>query len=374
MPLDPQQSQALRKRCEVVLPGFEALEPAAEFRRLADWCEAHAVEADRYGEGALIEAFERKIATLLGKPLATFVPSGTMAQMAAMRVWTERARLDRFGMHPTSHLALHENQSHAALMHLHGVPIGDRLRPMTAEDLAVVRQPLAAIIVELPIRESGGQLPTWEQLEALKHATKARGIALHLDGARLWESAAHYGRTYAEIVDGFDSIYVSLYKGLGAVAGAMLAGDEAFIAEARLWRARMGGTLYQAYPMVASAAMRFDERIAAMPALYERAVTFARTLGTLPWLRVDSTVPHTNLLHLHFDAPAEAVMAARDAVAARDGCWLVDRVRPSEVPGWSRTELYVGDRLLGIGDDRVAAAFAALGEALVGARDTPQPV
>ena len=368
MPYSPQQRKALHDRCPLVLPGFAVVSPAEEFRRLADWCEAGRIDYDRYGEGTLVETFERKIAALLGKAAATFVPSGMTAQLAAVRIWTERARLDRFGIHPTSHLARHEEEAFAALMKLHAVPVGDRLRPMTASDLAAVRQPLACAIVELPIREAGGRLPTWDALEALKSAARERGVPLHMDGARLWESAAFYDRPHAAICEGFASVYVSLYKGVGSFAGALLAGADDFIAEARLWRRRMGGTLYQALPMVAAAAMRFDERIALMPALYARTLTFAATLASLAAVRVDPPVPQTNMLHLYFDAPAEVVMTARDAIAERSGCWLFGGVREAEVPGWSVTEIYVGDRLLAIDDERVTALFDELFVTMAGAR------
>ena len=233
MTLTAERRQALRKRCTLIVPGFDVPDAADEFRQLAHWCAANDVTHDVYGKGELVEGFERKVSALLGKPAATFMPSGTMAQLAAMRIWTEAARLPRFGIHPTSHLANHEEQAFAALMHLHAVPIGDRLRPMTAADLEAIAQPLACAIVELPIREAGGQLPTWDELEALKSAARARGVVLHMDGARLWESAACYDKTYAEIAAGFDSVYVSFYKGIGAFAGAMLAGDEAFVEQAR---------------------------------------------------------------------------------------------------------------------------------------------
>ena len=364
MPLTPEQRLALRKRCTRILPGFDLPDAAGEFRRLADWCALHGVEHDVYGQGELVEGFERKVADLLGKPAAVFMPSGVMAQLAAMRIWTESARLPRFGLHPTSHLALHEEQAFAALMHLHAVPVGDRLRPMTAADLEAVAQALACVVVELPIREAGGQLPTWDELEALKAAARARGVALHMDGARLWECAAFYARTVAEIAAGFDSVYVSLYKGIGAFAGAMLAGDAAFIAQARLWRSRMGGTLYHLSPMVAAAAMRFDARLALMPSLYQRALTFAATLRRLPRLRVNPEVPQANLLHVHFDAPAEAVMQARDALAEEAGAWLFDKVRPTDVPGWSLVEIYVGDRLLAVDDVQVETWFERLVELL----------
>ena len=321
-----------------------------------------------YGQGALVEDFERKIAALLGKEAAMFAPSGVMAQLAAVRIWSEAAGVARFGMHPTSHLAHHEEQAYAALLHCHGVPVGDRLRPIVAADLDAVRETLACLLVELPIREAGGQLPSWDELEALKAAARERRVPLHMDGARLWESAAYYGRDYATIAAGFDSVYVSVYKGIGGFAGALLAGDAAFVAKARVWRRRLGGTLYHLSPMVAAAAMRFDERIALMPALYRRAVDLAAGLAGLPGLRVNPAVPHTNMMHLYFDAAADVVADARDALARASGCWLVNGARPAEVPGWSVTELYVGDQLLGVDNDRVVGLFAQLCEKVATAR------
>ncbi|MDQ2779806.1 MAG: beta-eliminating lyase-related protein [Pseudomonadota bacterium] len=213
------------------------------------------------------------------------------------------------------------------------------------------------MIVELPIREAGGQLPSWDELQALKATARQRGVALHMDGARLWESAAFYARPHADIAAGFDSVYVSLYKGIGAFAGAVLAGDGAFIEQARLWRRRMGGTLYHQSPMVASAAMRFDERLALMPALYQRTLTFAAALNQRPALRVNPAVPQTNLLHLYFAASVETVLQARDRVAVEAGVWLFDNVRPADVPGWSLTEIYVGGRLLEADDANLMPHF-----------------
>ncbi len=333
---------------------------------MAEWCEAGHVDHDVYGEGELVQGFERKVAALLGQSAAVFMPSGVMAQLCALRVWTETARLPRFGMHPTSHLALHEEEAHAALLGLHAVPVGDRLRPLLATDLQACGQPLACLLVELPIREAGGQLPAWEELEALKAAARARGLPLHMDGARLWECGPFYARPYAEIAAGFDSVYVSVYKGIGGLAGAVLASGDDFIAQARRWRRRMGGTLVHLSPMVASAAMRLDARLALMPAVVARAGALAAALAPLAALRVNPAAPPTNMFHLYFDAPADVVLDVRDAVAARSGCWLFDRARPAEVPGFSLSELNIGDRLLAAELGRACAAFAELDAALNG--------
>jgi threonine aldolase len=360
-----EQRRELRKRCDLIVPGFVEMNPADEFRQMSVWCERHAVEHDHYGDGPLVDGFEKKIAALLGKQAAVFMPSGIMAQSAALKIWTEKARLSRFGMHPTSHLAAHEEQAYEALLQCHAVLLGDRLRPLTAADLNASPQPLACVIVELPIREAGGPLPSWSELEQLVDTAKARGVPLHLDGARLWECAAHYARTCAEIAAGFDSAYVSLYKGIGAPAGAVLVGSDEFIAQARLWRRRFGGTLHRMSPLVVSAVMKFDDRLAMMPALYDCTVRFARGLSEQAAFRINPVVPQTNMLHLYMAAPVDVAERARDLIAEEEGAWLVAGLRPAEMPGWCMTEIYIGDRLLNADDDRVQRLFARFGRLLL---------
>ncbi len=354
------QRQQLRKQCKFIFPGFHSLSPAQEFQALAAWCEANQIEHDVYGEGELLSNFESKLANLLGKPAAVFMPSGVMAQLIAVQIWSEQGGLPRFGLHPTSHLIGHEEQAYQALLKLHGVPVGDRLKPMLAADLEAVKQDLACLLVELPIRCAGGQLPGWEELQALKDKARERGIPLHMDGARLWESRAFYGKTHAEIAEGFDSVYVSMYKGIGGLAGAVLLGDEEFIATARIWQRRLGGTLVHQSPMVASAAMRFDERLSLMDTCLQRTLALAEGLKALPGVRINPATPQTNMLHLYFDTHEDRVMAARDKIAADDSHWVVGPVRPAEVPGWSYTELYVGDNLLALNNEQVLPYFRRL--------------
>jgi threonine aldolase len=353
-------SDRLRRRCDVILPGFHFPSPAAEFRAMADWCETHAVEHDNYGVGGLLSVFEARVAAVLGKADAVFMPSGVMAQLAATRIWIETRGIARIGLHPTSHLLLHEEEAYQALFGVHAVTVGDRLRPLDAADLAAVVEPLACLQVELPLREAGGVLPSWEALTALKEAAQARGVPLHMDGARLWECHSCYGRDYAEIARGFASVYVSMYKGVGGVAGAVLAGDADFVARARRWQRRMGGTLVRQSPMVVSAAMRFEARLAVMDDCHRRALTLAEGLTRLDGVRVQPARPQVNMMHLYFDVPAERLVAARDRLAAEQGCWLLTHVRAAGVPGWSVSELYVGDTLLALDDGQVLPWFARL--------------
>ena len=351
--------EALRRRCRIVVSGHGDEAPGAELARVAAWCREHGWHADRYGDGALIGAFEARVAALLGKPAAVFMPSGTMAQQIALRIACERAGNFHIAMHPTSHPELHEERGYARLHSLRASLLGERSRPTSAHDLAALGETPAALLVELPAREIGGRLPSWPELCALSALARERGVWRHMDGARLWEAREYYApASLADISAQFDSVYVSFYKGIGALAGAMLAGPEDFIAEARVWRRRHGGTLVQLHPLVASAAMRLDPQLARMPAYRSRALAFASALAGVDRLSVVPQPPQVNLFHLHLEAPVDALTTARDRIAAERGVWLANRFSAEATPGIAGAEIYVGDALLGVpqGDDRALLA------------------
>lgn len=331
-----------------------------EYERIANWIRENDAGPDMYGRGAFLNGFEGKVAALLGFESAVFMPSGTMAQQIALRIWTDRAGCRHAAMHPTSHLELHE---HRAVQHIHNLQVtllGSRLRPTTAADLESVKERTAALLVELPLREIGGQLPSWEELEALKKAAAARNVRLHLDGARLWETRAAYGRDYAGICRGFDSTYVSFYKGIGGLGGAMLLGPSSFIEEARIWVRRHGGNLFQLHPIAASAALHFDERLEKMPRFFERAKALAEAFRDVEGVSVNPDPPHVNMMHVHVNAPADVMKAARNRVAEEDRIWLFNGAHPLDVPGWSYFEVYVGENALALDPNDAAAAMGRL--------------
>lgn len=358
MPLSLPEVEALLKRCTTIVPGSPLDEPGEELIRIGEWCRTHGHREDRYGEGPLIEGFEAKIATLLGMEAAVFMPSGTMAQQIAMRIRVEETGVPHFGMHPTSHVELHEERGYARLHGLQASLIGAPDAPTLAADLDRCPERLAALLIELPAREIGGQLPTWEQLTELSALARSRGIHLHMDGARLWEAREAYApRTHADICALFDSVYVSFYKGIGALSGAMLIGSVPFVKAARVWRRRHGGTLVQLHAAVASAAMRFDDAVARMPALRARTLPFAAGLAAIPGVQILPSPPQVNMFHLHVNAPADAVIDAREQIAAETGVWLSPRYQPSSLPGHSVTEFYVNDNLLPLQDADLMPLF-----------------
>jgi threonine aldolase len=173
------------------------------------------IAPDRYGDGGVVEELETHLAHLLGKPAAAFFVSGTMAQQIALRIHADRRSTRTVAFHPTSHIDLHEGRAFERLHGLIGRPVGDPFQLLTLESLEAVAEPLAALLLELPQREIGGQLPEWEDLTAQVDWARERGAAVHLDGARLWQCPDAYQLPLDEIAGLFDTVYVSFYKDLG---------------------------------------------------------------------------------------------------------------------------------------------------------------
>jgi threonine aldolase len=354
----------LLQSCHTVFPGHRARTPAQMFSAMAQWCEANGVAHDVYGSGALIEAFEAKVAGLLGFEAAVFCISGTMAQVTALRLACEDRASRLVALHPTSHIIVHEKSNYQLLGHFDALLVGDRHRPWTADDLAAIPDKLGAAAMEVPMREIGGQNPSWSELEAIKAACRKRGCHLHMDGARLWEAAAGYGYSPLEVAAGFDSAYVSLYKGVGGLGGALLAGSASFVARAAEWFRREGGNVIHRSPYVVSAAMQFDARLAAMPAYFARTEWLYDQLRAHSSIRPNPARPQANMLHLHLPVSRERAVAIRNELARDHGIWLFGRAANAALPDTSVVELYVGDNLLDMPDEVVRDALTRLSAAL----------
>jgi len=165
---------------------------------------------------------------------------------------------------------------------------------------------LGAVQLELPLREAGCLLPTWEELSAFSDAARELGVPFHVDGARLWESQPFFDRPLPEITRLFDSVYVSFYKGLRAMAGAAVACDEDVAAELRAWRQRMGGTLFGMTPYALSALVGLRDEL---PAIGD-SVAWARALAdelVARGLRIQPDPPHTNTFLVFADGDPDAV-------------------------------------------------------------------
>jgi threonine aldolase len=315
---------------------------------------------DRYGDGGVVAELEAEIATLLGKPAAVFLPTGTMAQQLALRLHAERLGRRTVLYHPMCHLEHHEGRALERLQGLVGRPVGDANRPLDTDALAEVAESPAVLLIELPQRDLGGIQPEWDQLQALIRWARDRGAAVHLDGARLWESAAGYGRTPAEVAAGFDSAYVSFYKVIGALPGCCVAADEGFVAELREWRRRMGGTQFGLWPNAASALTLLRHRLPKLPGYLDHARAIAAAVREVPGVVVVPDPPQTSMLHLLLTATPEALEAGIRQLATEQGLWTFHRTMTTGDPAVQRVELSVGDATLRLEPAEVAKCMAVL--------------
>lgn len=263
---------------------------AERLRALADAAETGAIEFDVYGQGAALQAFEQQVAQLLGKEAGCFFATGTGAQHAALLALTPDVDRPTVLLHPTSHLvhldclrdgpmqdAQFENTAASNLALVTARKCGDVARVLSFDD---VRRALApdvkaaaatrpdVLVVELPMRMLGGATPSLDDLQKLSALCRASGVKLHLDGARLWEALPAYpalGSDISALAALFDSVYVSFYKGIGAMGCAMLTGDAKTIEAARRWQKRRGGDLFCRGPLALDCQLRLNGLLSPMP-------------------------------------------------------------------------------------------------------------
>jgi threonine aldolase len=212
---------------------------------------------DVYGEDPTVRRLEEHVAALLGKEAAVFVPSGTMGNQIALLVHTRRGEEVILG--EDAHMVADELGAAAAWS---GVQfrVAGRGGLFSADDLrAVMAEPdghapiQSLVAVENTHNRAGGVPFAPSSLGAIAAAARARGLALHLDGARVWNAAAATGVSEAEIAAPFDTVNVCFSKGLGAPVGSALAGSRDAIARARHFRKMLGGGMRQAGVIAAGA-------------------------------------------------------------------------------------------------------------------------
>ena len=347
---------AASRTCSVAITRHAYRSPKQVLADLARACDELGIEEwDTYGESGPVARLEAEVTSLFGVEAAAFFPSGVMAQQAALRTHSDQAGIRRVAMPDLSHLLVHEEDGPRLL---HGLEISLLTRGYqapTAQHVEAIPGRLGAVLVELPLREAGCLLPSWDELVALSATCRARGLALHFDAARIWESQPWLGHSLSEIAALADSLYVSFYKGLGGLAGAALLGPADFIAEAKLWRRRQGGTIYHTTAEAVSALVGLRDQLPKITA----AVTWARAFATeLPaYVTVQPEVPHTNQFLMYAAGTADA---ANQRVLS-----LVDQHRigmpawePAQEPGRLRAELAVSAAALDLDPAKMAALFS----------------
>ncbi|MFV3130164.1 threonine aldolase family protein [Niveispirillum sp. KHB5.9] len=349
--------RALRALCRTFLHGHGPISPRDWMIRLLSMPEID-LPGDEYNAGPTIDALQEQVAGLLGKPSASFFHKAVVGQQAVLFAHRERTGRRLVAVHPKSHIAIDESDAVERLSDIRLVRIGLDDAPFTLDDLKAVQEPLAAVVLELPLRNAGFRAPSWEELVAISTWCREQGIAFHLDGARLWETQPFYGRSLAEISALADSVYVSLYKGLGAPGGALIAGDPAFLKALKPWRSRMGGNLYTAFPFVLGGLYGLRHFLPRMGDYHARAVLLAEALSHRNGPYAADRVM-CNSFRLVWPVAAPALAFVLERMAREEGVWCFGRVVPLPVRDHCFTEMVVGEATMTHDADALADRFAA---------------
>jgi threonine aldolase len=254
---------------------------------------------EQHGDDRTVHALCDRMAALMGKQAAMFLPSGTMCNVVA--ILTHCRKGDEVLAHETSHILHSEGGAHAAFTGVQIMPLKGARGQFTAEEVrASIRPrtryapPQRLLEVEQTANIGGGTIWPLAQLEAVAAVAREQGWATHMDGARLMNACIAAAEAPHDMVRSFDSVWLDFTKGLGAPLGAVLCGSREFIGEAWRWKQRLGGSMRQAGLCAAGCLHALEHHIDRLAEDHINAKALARGLGQIPGVIVE--MPETNLV------------------------------------------------------------------------------
>ena len=265
---------------------------------------------DVYGEDPTVLALQEQVADLFGKEAALFTPTGSMANVLAVRALVGVGQ--EVLCEASAHIARAELGIHAAITGLTmrtwvGEPLDlGMVRRLFAPDMGPFFVPTRAVSVENTHNFAGGAVIPIEKLQELRRFADERGIGVHLDGARIWNAHVATGTPLSAYGAVADVLAVCLSKGLGAPVGSLVLGPADVVAEARVWRKRLGGGMRQVGVLAAAGQYVLDHHVERLAEDHEHARLLAEACG------VDPATVDTNIVVVPMDDPARVVLAAKE--------------------------------------------------------------
>jgi threonine aldolase len=289
---------------------------------------------DQFGEDPTVNALQERIAALLGKEAALWLPTGTMANQVALRTLTSPG--DDVIVSQECHAVWHETGASAANAGVQFTAIG-RNGTFSADDFSAAVKPRGHIIyppttlleIENTHNRAGGIVVPQDEAARICAAAAERGVASYLDGARLWNAAIASRRSVGDLAEPFDLVSVALSKGLGAPGGSVLAGSRDTIAHALRYRRMFGGAMRQVGIFAAAGLYALDHNIERLADDHANARLIGERLSESPKVVLDLTTVQTNILVFTVtqDAPDAATIVAR----ARDRGVLIFAFGPRTI-------------------------------------------
>ena len=280
------------------------------------------LKADRYGSGGAVEELEKKMAEITGKEKAIFMPTGTMANQLAIA--TLSGENTKIFVQDMSHVYRDEADAAQSVFNKRLVPLAMGKTYFTAEELKntidnlpneeVFKSGIGCISIENPVRRMDERYVPLEEIKKISAYCKANNIKMHMDGARVFMAAAWSGISIKEYSSYFDTVYISLYKYLGANAGAVLCGDKAVIDKMPHLIKIHGGAMYQNWTNAAMAVHRLDGFEERLKEAIKRADKIAEGLNKIPGVKMSKLDGGSNMHLLKLPAGVNRP-ALRDELA-----------------------------------------------------------
>jgi threonine aldolase len=286
---------------------------------------------DVFGEDPTVNRLQERVAEILGKAAALYVPSGTMGNQVCVKVHTRPG--DEVVVERGSHIFNYETGGAAFLsgVQLH---LLDGVRGViTAEQITRIIRPrvyympvTSLVCLENTHNRAGGTIYPLEVIRGIRDLATATGMRMHLDGARLWNACVATGHAPSEYAAYFDSVSVCFSKGLGAPIGSAIAGSAEFIAEARRYRKILGGGMRQAGIPAAACLYALDNNISRLAEDHEKARVLAEEISAIRGVAVDFESVQSNIVIAGVEGlgrPADEVLAVLRArgVLLTPGNW-----------------------------------------------------
>jgi len=287
-----------------------------------------AVGDDVFAEDPTVNLLQQKVAELLGKPAALYVPSGVMSNQLAIKVHTQPG--DEVIVEKDSHIFNYETGAPSILsnIQLHTIP-GHR-GVLRAEQLAPAVRPAAyymprttLICLENTHNRAGGTVYPIEEIKRIRGFAGALGIKMHLDGARLWNACVASGLAPREYAQQFDTVSVCFSKGLGAPVGSALVGTEDAIQRARRFRKIFGGGMRQAGIIAAGALYALENHVERLKEDHEKARVFAERVARNPAFQIDLGSVQTNIVVIDISNTGKSTNEVLDVLRSK-GVLLTD--------------------------------------------------
>jgi threonine aldolase len=293
-----------------------ATRPSASMRKAMAQAE---VGDEQIGADPSTNALQDRVAELLGKEAAVFLPSGTMCNQIALLVHCRPG--DEVIAADVAHIFTSEAGGGSCLAGVQTWPLASKRGFFTASDLvAAVRDPVGRhsprsrlVALEQTVNRGGGAVWPLSEIEAVAKAAREHGLSLHMDGARILNAQVASGISAKRMAATVDSVWLDLSKGLGCPVGGVLAGSRAFIDEAWAWKHRLGGAMRQSGILAAAGLYALEHNVERLAEDHANARRLVEIIGGLDGIRIMNPEVETNIVFLD---PSASGRRPKDIVAA----------------------------------------------------------